>query len=130
MRRQKNKPDPMRVGRQTAAYNDFFTPDAVAVAMAEHLRPALRKRAGQVVRILEPSAGTGNLIWPLIQVAQEEGCILDITVIDLQDDYLDYIAEKARSLGFEVRDARANENKQTRSIRVQPNGHPRLFELE
>jgi hypothetical protein len=94
--------NPILTGRHTRAFQDFFTPPKTAKLMAEHLRPFLRERKGKIVRILEPAAGSGNLLWPLIAIAREEGCILEITAIDVQQDYLDHIATKARALGFKV----------------------------
>jgi type I restriction-modification system DNA methylase subunit len=93
-------------GRQTKEFSDIFTPSETARQMAESLRPYLAERKGQTVRVLEPSAGTGNLLWPLIKVARQEGVILEITAIEIQPDYLDHLAKLADLL-FNVKVTRS-----------------------
>jgi methylase of polypeptide subunit release factors len=89
-------------GRQTVQFQDFFTPPAAAKELAEHLRSWLSERAPGPIRVLEPSVGSGNLLWPLIEAARDVGCDLEITAIDVQGDYLEHVAAEAKKLGVEV----------------------------
>jgi type I restriction-modification system DNA methylase subunit len=81
----------LKTGRMTKTFGDFFTPPETAERIAEAIWPdivATHKRLGRPVRILEPSAGTGSLLKPLIALSHRDRIPLDITAVELQEDYV------------------------------------------
>jgi hypothetical protein len=80
----------MKVGRCTKEFGDVFTPPAVAEKMAADMWPgvvAKYRETGKTPRILEPSAGTGNLLRPLIARSLRDRVPLAITAYEIQEDY-------------------------------------------
>src|SRR5262245_58113007 len=93
------------IGRGSRVYHDIFTPPAVAKRIAdEHIRPLFINHLQRypnanerpAFRILEPSVGSGNLLWPVIDLAIELGIALDIIAFDVQQDYLEYVQRIVR----------------------------------
>jgi len=88
-------------GNGTQEFQDFFTPTDVAQAMADAIMPGLiakHQATGNPVDVLEPSVGSGNLIWPLLK----SGVPMRITCLDIQQWCLDYVEKTAVELGYSV----------------------------
>ena len=88
-------------GNGTQEFQDFFTPEAAAQAMAEALIPGLQARyttTGNPVKVLEPSVGSGNLIGPLLA----SNVPMDVTCLDIQEWCLNHVVETARGKGYRV----------------------------
>ncbi len=88
----------MQHGRRTKKYQDFFTPATLAKEMVDQTLKHLHK--DRVNRVLEPAAGTGALVIPLLESDYQ----IEITCMDIQRDYLDFLAARAKMKEWSVED--------------------------
>ena len=90
----------LKEGNRTKEFQDFFTPDKIAEDLYKQYEPLLKKiYKGKRLKILEPAVGSGNLIWPLLASKYK----VDITVMDIQQDYLDALQGLAKDKGYKVK---------------------------
>lgn len=83
-------------GKATKEFHDFFTSSLTAQEIANDLLQ--HAVDGNIISILEPSVGTGQLIWPLLSNSDK----LIISVNDMQEEYLKYVIDKACALQYKI----------------------------
>jgi len=88
----------MKVGKRTKEFQDFFTPKDVAKDLFKQYKDYL-KAPPYVNKILEPAVGSGNLLWPLLKSKYK----VDITCMDIQKEYLKFLAKKSKKKGYKVK---------------------------
>ena len=81
-------------GRSTKEFQDFFTPDAVA----QELAACMLAQIEDYSVVLDPAVGSGALIWPLLA----GGKPLTVLCMDIQQDYIQHVAEEAIKKGYAV----------------------------
>ncbi len=84
----------IKLGRQSVENQDFFSTPEMANSIANDIA-AMHSEAH--ISILEPSVGTGTLIWPLL-----ENVKCTVSVLDIEEDYLQYVAAEAKTRGYSV----------------------------
>ncbi len=77
-------------GNRTREFQDFFTPDDISLALFKKYKSYLKPKP-HINKILEPTVGSGNLIWLIL----ESDFLADITCLDIQEDYLIHLKEIA-----------------------------------
>ena len=85
-----------KTGNRTKEFQDFFTPKEISKELFNHYKKFLSKK--KVNKILEPTVGSGNLIWPLLKSKYK----VEITCMDIQDHYLKMLAKHAKKKGYKV----------------------------
>ena len=83
-------------GRSTKEFQDFFTPPDVATEFVSHLLASMP--TDKVTTVLDPAVGSGALVWPLLS----GGKPVKVYCIDIQQDYIQYVAEEAKRRGYTV----------------------------
>lgn len=84
-------------GRSTKEFQDFFTPPNAAEQVAQFLLSSISDNS-VVTTVLDPAVGSGNLIWPLLASDKK----FQVYCIDIQLDYLTYVATEAKRRGYSV----------------------------
>ncbi len=85
-------------GNRTKEFQDFFTPSVIAEDLFTEYKKYL-KPSPYVNKILEPAVGSGNLIWPLLK----SDFLVDITCMDIQEEYLKHLKEEAEKRGYKIK---------------------------
>ena len=84
-------------GNRTKEFQDFFTPDKIAKELFEQYKGYLKPKP-YINKVLEPTVGTGNLLWPLL----ESEFNIQATCIDIQFDYIKALAKTAKEKGYSL----------------------------
>jgi hypothetical protein len=84
-------------GNATKEFNDFFSPLTVGKEILSHIS-ALNSE-NTPLTVFEPSVGTGQLIWPLLEGKEK----VIISINEIQDEYLHFVIDKAESLNYKVK---------------------------
>ena len=85
------------VGKRTREFDDFFTTDEESINMYNHYKHHLKDKP-YINKLLEPSVGTGKLIWP----ALESDFNVEFTCCDIQLEYLEFLQQEAIRRGYDV----------------------------
>ena len=82
-------------GNRTKEFHDFFTPEEASRNAFKGSKHILKKPP-YINRLLEPSVGSGNLIWPFL----ESEFLIDFAVIDIQESYLNDLKKVSEEKGY------------------------------
>jgi len=81
----------IKLGRQSTDNQDFFSTQEMGNIIAQDITT-------KGVTILEPSVGSGALIWPLLERVES----VAISVNDIEEDYLQYVAQEAKNRNYHI----------------------------
>jgi ubiquinone/menaquinone biosynthesis C-methylase UbiE len=88
-------------GKRTKEFQDFFTLTDISKDLFNKYKDLLYeayKEKKKPLKVLEPAVGSGNLIWPILEM----DIPVEVTVMDIQEDYLKHVYAKAKELGYNI----------------------------
>ena len=88
-------------GKRTKEHQDFFTTSEISNNFFDKYKDLLIEAYNEKqkpLKVLEPAVGSGNLIWPILKMEIP----IEVTVLDIQKEYLEHVYKKAKSLGYSI----------------------------
>ncbi len=82
-------------GNRTKEYQDFYTPNKIALKLFEEYKKYLKTKP-YINKVLEPTVGAGNLIWVLLESEYN----VKITCLDIQEDLISELNLEAKRRGY------------------------------